>query len=159
MSSARITTNITLPVELHRDLRLRAAREGVSMAELVRRLLVQGLAAAEGVGRWATAGKTEEAGKEAEEERNLVREPSPEYKSGRLVAAVYEDGIFRPLEPASPQASQVYLLILSEEEVRLAVAQKEALQALEGLIRGEEGEVSGDPDGFLYGQEGKKGDA
>lgn len=159
MSSARITTNITLPVELHRDLRLRAAREGVSMAELVRRLLVQGLAVAEGVGRWASAGTTEEAGEGAEREGNLVREPSPGYRSGRLVVAVYENGVFRPLEPAPPQAGQVYLLILSEEEVRLAAAQKEALQALEGFICGEGGEVSGDPDGFLYGREGEKGDA
>ena len=68
-----------------------------------------------------------------------------------FVQAVYERGIFRPLEPVNlGENERVYMLLLPDEPGKVAVAQRAALESLIGIGESQESEVSARHDEFLY---------
>ena len=68
-----------------------------------------------------------------------------------VVPAVFEGGVFRPLEPVSlGDREHVYMLVLPEDPTKVAAAQHAALESLIGISESQETEVSTRHDEFLY---------
>lgn len=74
-----------------------------------------------------------------------------EVKMTTIVPAVFEKGIFRPLEPvALGENERVYMLVLPDEPGRVAVAQRASLESLIGMGESQETHVSARHDDLLY---------
>ena len=68
-----------------------------------------------------------------------------------VVPAVFEGGIFRPLEPVSlGEHERVYMLVLPDDPANVAAAQHAALESLIGIGESQETEVSTSHDECLY---------
>ncbi|MEW6556038.1 MAG: antitoxin family protein [Elusimicrobiota bacterium] len=71
------------------------------------------------------------------------------------VTAVYENGIFRPLEKVKlPEHKKIQLMIFpAEEEIpQLVKSQKKALKKYCGIIKSGRTDVSRNHDKYLYGK-------
>ena len=67
------------------------------------------------------------------------------------IPAVYEDGIFKPLQKVNlPEHKHVHIMVMPEEEVELLESQKKALSGIIG--KGSSGltDVAGKHDRYLY---------
>ena len=65
--------------------------------------------------------------------------------------AVYENGVFRPLQPLGLQEhQQVYLLVIPENPAALAVSQRQALADLAGMGSSGRRDISVAHDAYLY---------
>ena len=68
-----------------------------------------------------------------------------------LIPAIYEGGILRPLEPVDlAEKERVYMLLLPDQAVKVAAAQRAALADLIGIGESRETDISTRHDGFLY---------
>ncbi len=68
-----------------------------------------------------------------------------------IVPAVFEGGVFRPLEPVNlGENERVYMLVLPDEPGKVAAAQRASLEALIGIGESGESEISVRHDEFLY---------
>jgi len=69
----------------------------------------------------------------------------------RVISAIYEDGIFKPLEDIHlPDHQRVKLEIISEEEVSLVESQKKALLEVAGIGSSGLDDVARKHDKYLY---------
>lgn len=69
----------------------------------------------------------------------------------KVVAAIYEGGALRPLEPVNlVEKERVYVLLLPDEPEKIAVAQHSALEDLIGIGESQETDMSTRHDDFLY---------
>jgi len=69
----------------------------------------------------------------------------------KTVSAIYEDGIFKPLEEAHlPNHQRVKLKIISEDEDALLDSQKKALLEVAGMGTSGQDDVARSHDKYLY---------
>jgi len=69
----------------------------------------------------------------------------------KVISAIYEDGIFKPLEDIHlPDHQRVKLEIISEEEVSLVESQKKALFEVIGIGSSGLSDVARKHDKYLY---------
>lgn len=67
------------------------------------------------------------------------------------IPAVYENGVFRPLQPLGLQEhQQVYLLVIPENPAALAASQRQALADLAGMGSSGRSDLSVAHDSYLY---------
>lgn len=67
------------------------------------------------------------------------------------ILAVYENGVFRPLQsPGLQESQQVYLLVIPEDPEALAVTQRQALADLAALGGSGHSDISIAHDSHLY---------
>ncbi len=72
-------------------------------------------------------------------------------KMTNAIPAVYENGVFRPLEsPGVEENQRVYLLVLSEDLTALAASQRKDLEDIVALGNSGRRDVSTDHDHYLY---------
>ncbi len=70
------------------------------------------------------------------------------------IPAIYENGVFRPLQPLELQEhEQVYLLVIPENPPALAASQRQALTDLAGLGSSGHSDISVAHDSYLYRKE------
>ena len=71
-----------------------------------------------------------------------------------MIQAVYENGVFLPLQPPRIEEHQrVHLLILPEEPSVLAASQRKALQELAGMGESGFSDISASHDQYLHRRE------
>ena len=69
----------------------------------------------------------------------------------KTIIAIYEDGIFKPLEEAHlPDHQRVRLKIISEDERTLLQSQKKALLEVAGMGASRQNELARSHDKYLY---------
>jgi predicted DNA-binding antitoxin AbrB/MazE fold protein len=69
----------------------------------------------------------------------------------KTIIAIYEDGIFKPLEEADlPDHQRVRLKIISEDEGAILQSQKKALLEVAGMGASGQNEVARSHDKYLY---------
>lgn len=67
------------------------------------------------------------------------------------IPAVYEDGMFKPLQKVNlPEHKHVHLILLPEEEAELLKSQKRALSKVIGIGSGDRTDVARRHDQYLY---------
>lgn len=67
------------------------------------------------------------------------------------IPAVYEDGMFKPLQKVNlPDHKHVHLILLPEEEAALLYSQKKELSKIIGIGRSGKTDVSRKHDKYLY---------
>ena len=67
------------------------------------------------------------------------------------IPAVYENGVFRPLQsPRLQEHQQVYLLVILEDPAALAASQRQALADLAGIGSSGHNDISAAHDSYLY---------
>jgi predicted DNA-binding antitoxin AbrB/MazE fold protein len=72
-------------------------------------------------------------------------------KVTNVVPAVFEGGVFRPLEQVSlGENERVYMLLLPDEPAKVAAAQRAILESLIGIGESQETDVAARHDEFLY---------
>lgn len=70
------------------------------------------------------------------------------------IPAIYENGVFRPLQsPQLQESQQVYLLVISEDPIALAASQRQALADLAALGSSGQSDISATHDSYLYRKE------
>jgi len=70
------------------------------------------------------------------------------------IPAIYENGVFRPLQPPSLQEHQrVHLLVILEDPAALAASQRQALEDLAGMGSSGRSDISATHDSYLYRKE------
>jgi predicted DNA-binding antitoxin AbrB/MazE fold protein len=73
------------------------------------------------------------------------------YSMSKVISAIYEDGIFKPLEDIHlPDHQRVRLEITSEEEASLVESQKKALFEIAGIGNSGLNDVGRKHDNYLY---------
>lgn len=69
------------------------------------------------------------------------------------ILAVYENGVFRPLQPHGLQEHQrVHLLVILEDLTALAASQRQSLADLAGMGSSGCSDISAAHDSYLYGK-------
>jgi predicted DNA-binding antitoxin AbrB/MazE fold protein len=69
----------------------------------------------------------------------------------KTIIAIYEDGIFKPLEEANlPEHQRVRLKIISEDEEFLIQSQKKALSEIAGMGTSGQDTVAMEHDKYIY---------
>jgi predicted DNA-binding antitoxin AbrB/MazE fold protein len=67
------------------------------------------------------------------------------------IPAVYENGVFHPLQPLGLQEHQrVYLLVIPEDPAALVASQRQALADLAGMGSSGRSDISAAHDSYLY---------
>jgi predicted DNA-binding antitoxin AbrB/MazE fold protein len=67
------------------------------------------------------------------------------------IVAVYEDGIFKPLqEIALPEHKRIYLVVIPEEDEKLLQLQKKELSSIIGIGKSGISDVSCRHDQYIY---------
>lgn len=71
----------------------------------------------------------------------------------KTIAAVYEDGIFKPLQKTDlPEHKHVRLVIIPEEDARLLELQKKELSGIIGIGKSGISDISRRHDQYVYGR-------
>jgi len=69
----------------------------------------------------------------------------------KTVPAIYENGVFRPLQPLTlPEHQQVHLLVTPEDPATLASTQRQALADLEDLGSSGRSDIATAHDSYIY---------
>jgi predicted DNA-binding antitoxin AbrB/MazE fold protein len=69
----------------------------------------------------------------------------------KAIVAVYEDGIFKPLQKIDlPEHKHVHLVVIPEEDVRLLELQKKELSSIIGIGKSGISDVSHRHDQYIY---------
>ena len=69
------------------------------------------------------------------------------------IPAVYEKGVFLPLQPPDlPEHQKVHLLVIPEDPAALAASQRQALAELAGIGQSGRSGISTAHDSYLYGK-------
>ena len=69
----------------------------------------------------------------------------------KTIVAVYEDGIFKPLQTINlPEHKHVHLVIIPEEDAKLLELQKKELSRIIGIGMGDISAVSRRHDHYIY---------
>lgn len=67
------------------------------------------------------------------------------------IPAVYEDGIFKPLQKINlPEHKHVHIMVMPEEEVEILQSQKKALSEIMGMGSSGLSDVASKHDRYLY---------
>lgn len=71
-----------------------------------------------------------------------------------IIPAVYENGVFHPLQPPGLQEHQrVHLLVIPEDPAGLTASQRQALTDLAGMGSSGSSDISAAHDSYLYRKE------
>lgn len=70
----------------------------------------------------------------------------------KTIIAVFENGIFKPLEKVDlPESEHVHLVIIPEEDAKLLESQKKELSSIIGIGESKVSSVSDRHDQYIYG--------
>ncbi len=71
---------------------------------------------------------------------------------GKTIIAVFENGVFKPLEKVDlPENKHVHLMVIPEEDARLLRTQKEELSSIVGIGESGSSNASQKHDQYIYG--------